>query len=54
VLPPEGREFVDRSRYRPGMAVKDGVLVKAFAAVGWKWNVGGANPDYQHFSTTGH
>ncbi|SNS67548.1 D-alanyl-D-alanine carboxypeptidase [Asanoa hainanensis] len=54
VLPPSGREFVDRSPYRPGMAVKGGVLVKAFASVGWKWNVGGANPDYQHFSTTGH
>ena len=54
VLPPEGRAYVDRSRYRPGMAVKGGVLVKAFTAVGWKWNVYGANPDYQHFSTTGH
>jgi hypothetical protein len=53
VLPPQGKPFVDRSPYRPGMAVKGGVLVKAFAAVGWKWNVGGANPDYQHFSTTG-
>ncbi|GAA1882253.1 M15 family metallopeptidase [Asanoa iriomotensis] len=53
VLPPAGSAYVDRSRYRPGMAVKGGVLVKAFAAVGWKWNVGGANPDYQHFSTTG-
>ncbi|GIF78101.1 hypothetical protein Asi02nite_76190 [Asanoa siamensis] len=53
VLPPAGREYLDRSTYRPGMAVKGGVLVKAFAAVGWKWNVGGANPDYQHFSTTG-
>jgi D-alanyl-D-alanine carboxypeptidase len=53
VLPPAGREYVDRSPYRPGMAVKGGVLVKAFAAVGWKWNVGGANPDYQHFSTSG-
>jgi hypothetical protein len=53
VLPPAGKAFTDRSRYRPGMAVKGGVLVKAFAAVGWKWNVGGANPDYQHFSTTG-
>ncbi|MEV4621584.1 M15 family metallopeptidase [Asanoa sp. NPDC049573] len=53
VLPPQGKPFVHRSPYRPGMAVKGGVLVKAFASVGWKWNVGGANPDYQHFSTTG-
>jgi hypothetical protein len=54
VLPPAGRPFVDRSRYRPGMAVAGGVLVRAFASVGWLW--GGrwtASPDWQHFSSTG-
>jgi hypothetical protein len=54
VLPPEGAGFVDRTRYRPGMAVPGGTLVKAFASVGWAW--GGSDrsaPDYQHFSTTG-
>jgi hypothetical protein len=54
VMPPAGQPYVKRSPYRPGMAVKGGVLVKAFASVGWKW--GGrwsANPDYQHFSKTG-
>jgi hypothetical protein len=51
VSPPAGRAYVDRSRYRKGMAVPGGVLVRAFAAVGWKW--GASFGDYQHFSTTG-
>ena len=51
VSPSAGRAFVDRSRYRKGMAVRGGVLVRAFAAVGWKW--GASFGDYQHFSTTG-
>lgn len=54
VHPPAGRAYVDRSRYRPGMAVRNGVLVRAFASVGWRW--GGrwsGSPDYQHFSATG-
>ena len=33
------------------MAMPNGVLVRAFAAVGWKW--GASFGDYQHFSTTG-
>ena len=54
VSPPAGRRFLDRSRARPGMAVEGGVLLRAFASVGWKW--GGrwsGSRDYQHFSTTG-
>ena len=51
VSPPAGRAYLDRSRYRKGMAVRDGVLVRAFAAAGWKW--GASFGDYQHFSTTG-
>jgi hypothetical protein len=51
VSPPAGRAYADRSRYRRGMAVADGVLVRAFAAEGWKW--GGPWGDYQHFSTNG-
>ena len=46
-----GTAYRDRSRVRPGMAVAGGVLVRAFASVGWLW--GGrwaATPDYQHFS----
>ena len=53
-LPPAGSRYVNRGRYRPGMAVEGGALVRAFVAVGWKW--GGrwtGSPDYQHFSTTG-
>jgi hypothetical protein len=36
------------------MAVRGGVLVRAFASIGWLW--GGrwaASPDYQHFSQSG-
>ena len=51
VSPPAGRAFLDRSRYRKGMAVRGGVLVRAFASAGWKW--GASFGDYQHFSTTG-
>ena len=54
VSPPAGRRYLDRSRRRPGMAVEGGVLVRAFAGVGWKW--GGrwsGTVDYQHFSVSG-
>ena len=54
VEPPAGRAYLDRSRRRPGMAMQTGVLVRAFASVGWHW--GGlwrSSKDYQHFSTTG-
>jgi hypothetical protein len=54
VHPRAGRAFLDRSRYRPGMAVRGGLLVRAFVSVGWHW--GGrwtGSPDYQHFSATG-
>jgi hypothetical protein len=54
VLPPAGRRFLDRSRVRAGMAVAGGVLVRAFASVGWQWGGGFAgSPDWQHFSRTG-
>jgi hypothetical protein len=54
VHPRAGRAYLDRSKFRPGMAVRGRVLVRAFAAVGWQW--GGrwrGTPDYQHFSATG-
>jgi hypothetical protein len=54
VLPPAGAAYLDRRAFRPGMAVPGGVLVQAFASVGWQW--GGrwaSSPDYQHFSRTG-
>jgi hypothetical protein len=54
VLPPAGRAYTDRSRYRRGMAVAGGVLVRAFASVGWLWGGRWAgSPDWQHFSKTG-
>jgi hypothetical protein len=54
VMPPAGAAYRDRSVVRPGMAVPGGVLVEAFAAVGWQWGGRWADsPDYQHFSKTG-
>jgi hypothetical protein len=54
VLPAAGRPFVDRSHLRRGMAVAGGVLVRAFASVGWAWGGRfGGSPDWQHFSKTG-
>jgi D-alanyl-D-alanine carboxypeptidase len=50
------RPYLDRSRHRPGMAFRGGVLVRAFAAVGWGWGGDWRPPsatDYQHFSSTG-
>jgi hypothetical protein len=54
VHPHAGRAYLNRKRVRPGMAVPGGLLVRAFASVGWQW--GGrwtGSPDYQHFSRTG-
>ncbi|HEY7148173.1 MAG TPA: M15 family metallopeptidase [Gaiellaceae bacterium] len=54
VHPRAGKAYVNRSKIRPGMAVRGGLLVSAFASVGWQW--GGrwtGTPDYQHFSATG-
>lgn len=53
VLPPAGAPYADRDGDRPGLAVPDGVLVRAFAAVGWQWGGRFRSPDYQHFSRTG-
>jgi D-alanyl-D-alanine carboxypeptidase len=53
-LPPAGRAYLERLRVRPGMAVAGGILVRAFASVGWKWGGRWAGaPDYQHFSVSG-
>jgi hypothetical protein len=54
VQPAAGVAYLDRSVYRPGIAIAGGGLVAAFASVGWQW--GGrwtGSPDYQHFSKTG-
>jgi hypothetical protein len=54
VLPPAGAAYLDRNDVPPGMAVRGGELVAAFAAAGWSWGGVWANPDYQHFSSTGN
>jgi hypothetical protein len=54
VRPRAGAAYLNRAKVRPGMAVAGGLVVRAFAAVGWGW--GGrwtGSPDYQHFSKTG-
>jgi D-alanyl-D-alanine carboxypeptidase len=54
VTPANAKAYGDRSNERPGMAVEGGVLVRAFARVGWGWGGRwGGSPDYQHFSTNG-
>jgi hypothetical protein len=48
------RKYLDRSRVRPGMATKNGVLVRAFRKAGWGWGGSWTAPrDYQHFSAKG-
>ena len=37
VIPPAGNAYRNRANVRPGMAVEGGVLVRAFASVGWGW-----------------
>lgn len=54
VLPELASAYLRRGWHRPGMIRPDGVVVRAFAAIGWEW--GGAwrtLKDYQHFSATG-
>jgi hypothetical protein len=50
VLPPTGREFLDRKKIRKGMITKGDLCYKAFVSRGWQW--GGdwkSVKDYQHF-----
>jgi hypothetical protein len=50
VLPPAGREYLDRRNVRPGMILAGDATVRAFQAEGFTW--GGAwkrGTDYQHF-----
>jgi hypothetical protein len=54
VRPRKGAAYLDRSRHRAGMAFQGGVLVRAFASVGWGWGgTWSGSPDYQHFSVDG-
>jgi hypothetical protein len=54
VLPELASSYLDRGRVRPGMIGPDGVVVRAFASIGWGW--GGdfhRLKDLQHFSANG-
>ena len=54
VLPPNGAAHTRRDRATPGLITAGDPVVKAFAAIGWRW--GGdwsEGKDYQHFSATG-
>ena len=54
VLPELASAYLDRDRRRPGMIRPGGVVVDAFASIGWTW--GGAFDsvsDPMHFSATG-
>lgn len=54
VSPPAGGPFANRSRHAKGVIHSGGPVVKAFAAIGWKWGGNWSWPkDYQHFSATG-
>jgi D-alanyl-D-alanine carboxypeptidase len=54
VLPELASAYLDRGWHRPGMVTPDGVVVRAFAEIGWTW--GGtfrSVTDMMHFSATG-
>jgi hypothetical protein len=54
VLPELATSYLDRGNVRPGMILAHGPVVKAFAAIGWKW--GGdyhSLRDFMHFSANG-
>jgi hypothetical protein len=55
VDPPAGREYVDRTRERPGMLEPGSALVRELHEHGWGWGGtwGGARKDWQHLSATG-
>ena len=50
VLPPAGREYLDRTRAFPGSILGDGFAEKRFKKAGWTWGGGWSDrQDYQHF-----
>lgn len=53
VTPPEGRPYVRRDGNVPGLITADGPVVAAFSRARWLWGGRWANPDYQHFSSSG-
>ncbi len=54
VDPPGGADYLDRTGEIPGLITAEGVVVAAFAEVGWGWGGDWTNSlDYQHFSASG-
>jgi hypothetical protein len=51
VLDPRAEPYLDRTRTDPGMIHDGDVVVRAFAAIGWRWGGDFSHPDYQHFDT---
>jgi len=50
VLPPAGRQYLDRERVVPGAILRGGFVVKRFAEAGWNWGGDWRDlKDYQHF-----
>lgn len=54
VEPLFGRRHADRTLTTAGMIHRDGIVVRAFRAIGWRWGGSWAGTkDYMHFSATG-
>lgn len=54
ILPPDARDYVDRTDVRPGMIVRPGPVTDAFDALGWDWGGDWTDyKDYHHFSKHG-
>jgi D-alanyl-D-alanine carboxypeptidase len=54
VLPELASSYLPRGHVRPGMITDDGVVVRAFARIGWTWGgTWSSLKDYQHFSRNG-
>ncbi len=53
VYPATSRSYLDRSPYRRGMILPDGVVAARMRAHGWLWGARWSHPDYQHFSSNG-
>ncbi len=50
VLPPAGKQYLDRTKAFPGSILADSFIVKRFAEKGWTWGGSWSSPkDYQHF-----
>ena len=50
ILPPGGREYLDRSLERPGSILSGSYVVRRFSEAGWKWGGDWSDrKDYQHF-----